>query len=148
MFIFSCVKCSFVRFTHCLSSRLKLKILCYFSVWSLYSLTAPWFCNYSVSTCSSIFWVEHLPHKVCSKTCCSYSHFPKQGSAASTGEHLRALKHTNLFGAIRRKHMLQIYTYQLQETWKTIVLDVVKLPWKFTGKFMCSGGGFLGGDIV
>ena len=112
-------------FTHYLSSHSKLKILCYFSGCSFYSLTAPLFCNYSASTYSSIFWVERRPHKVCSRTCRSYSHCPKQGSAASTAEYPRALKHTDLVGATRRKHILRIYTYQLQETWKIIVLDVV-----------------------
>jgi hypothetical protein len=125
MFTFSGVRCSFVSFTHYLSSRSKLKILFCFSGCSLYSLTAPWFCNYSASTYSSIFWAEHRPHKVCSRTCRSYSHCPKQGSAASTAEYLRALKHTELVGATMRKHILRIYTYQLREIWKIIVLDVV-----------------------
>ena len=98
-------------FTYYLSSHLKLKTLCCFSGCSLYSLTAPWFCNYSASTYSSIFWMEHRPHKVCSRTCRFYSHCPKQGLAASTAEYLRALKHTDL-DETGRKHILRIYTYQ------------------------------------
>jgi hypothetical protein len=73
-----------------------MKTLCCLSSCSLNSLTVPWFCNYSASTCSSIFWQELHPHRVCSRICCANSHCPKQGLAASTAEYLRALKHTDL----------------------------------------------------